>query len=376
MVSAGDDTPPYALLGAGVTGEDLHSAVSRSGYPFQAVVADRLRSKLSEKAHHPSIQEEWSYIDADTGQARSIDILARIPLGDRDDRHGRYPRLNLVVECKQSELPYVFFLREDPPQNLRLMRMSCSKNSLMSLMHVDEKEGQAVPYSMPLHDVFSVFDYPFFDADMPWAISISKMMRKPKLELSGEESYRAITLPLLKAVDYLESIAQGGSYKRSGFEINCCLAVIRAPLIGVTVHEEVPHLLSFPWFRVTHLEPVGDEGEAFSTDVRYFDVVHESFLNEYLSILMDSMNPLAERMVDHFDEIVSGKGLCTGRGEDVWPSLRPMPDDLSESMKDPNYMIHRALQGISITPPAEKPSIGDIAWFRYSSDSESPWVSE
>ncbi|MFF0489644.1 hypothetical protein ACFYTQ_11555 [Nocardia sp. NPDC004068] len=325
-----NETPGYAQLAAGLTSEDLLDAVVQSGYPFQAVVADRLRSVLEEFSWHSKIQEEWTYIDSESGQARAVDILARIHLGPKGgDRRIPRPAVNLIVECKQSELPFVFFIRESPPDGVRLLRIPGSKNSTIRLYDVSGVRSPSFSFHMPVHDVFHAYEFPFFSLPIPWAISLSKMVRKPKPALTGEESYRSLTLPLLKAASHLESVSASGTSGPSASKsdaplfITICLAVLRAPMVGVLLRNEKPYLLSFPWFRVTYLEPTDGAGpDSLSTSVRYYDVVHEDFLKDYLTVMMKSMNPLAERMKGHFKEVFEGVGESSDPDR-AWETLRP-----------------------------------------------------
>lgn len=97
------------MLGAGITEPDLASAIQHSGYPLQTVIANSLRSSFT-------VQDEWGYIDRDTKELRTVDIFAQRSLYDI---HGEQPRvrpiLNLLIECKQSDLPYVFLLSPNQP---------------------------------------------------------------------------------------------------------------------------------------------------------------------------------------------------------------------------------------------------------------------
>lgn len=106
--------PEYAELKAGVMGKDILEAINKSGYPFQAEVSDLIRSAIN----NVHIQEEWAYIDSGSGVARALDIYAEAPLWDTETaRHNEaaiHPYLSLLIECKQSDLPYILFLRTNP----------------------------------------------------------------------------------------------------------------------------------------------------------------------------------------------------------------------------------------------------------------------
>jgi hypothetical protein len=102
--------PNTNKLPAGIAEADVHSAITKSGYPLQNIVAD-----YCEKAGFRAI-EEWSYLDKDAEQLRTIDVKAEKPLFNYQKESGAKirPSLVLLIECKQSELPYVFFLSRHP----------------------------------------------------------------------------------------------------------------------------------------------------------------------------------------------------------------------------------------------------------------------
>jgi hypothetical protein len=58
------------------------------------------------------VRPESAFIDQDSGELRTIDLETEAALWDlkAGDQPSVRPVLNLLVECKQSELPYVFFL--------------------------------------------------------------------------------------------------------------------------------------------------------------------------------------------------------------------------------------------------------------------------
>jgi hypothetical protein len=72
-----------------------------SGYPLQAVVAEKLMDAGFK------VVEEWGFIDKDTKEQRSLDILAFKKL--RNDKDTVIPSLTLLIECKRTIHPFVFF---------------------------------------------------------------------------------------------------------------------------------------------------------------------------------------------------------------------------------------------------------------------------
>ena len=96
--------PAGNKLSPGTDADQVLSAVRKSGYPLQTRVANLLRTDFH-------LQEEWSYLDPDTRTLRTLDIVAENYFYDLETngQPRTRPMLSLLIECKQSDLPYVFF---------------------------------------------------------------------------------------------------------------------------------------------------------------------------------------------------------------------------------------------------------------------------
>jgi hypothetical protein len=68
-VNSAKDNPIANTLGSAITDAMVEQAIRASGYPLQLIVAQTLSKNFS-------LQEEWSFVDPDTGAARTIDLLA------------------------------------------------------------------------------------------------------------------------------------------------------------------------------------------------------------------------------------------------------------------------------------------------------------
>lgn len=95
--------PVRNALHDGLPLEDLKQLVRHSGYPLQAAVAKAMQE-------HFNVTEEWGYPDRNTQEHRSLDVYGFKILPEQS-RNGRPVRtyVVLLVECKQSVLPYFFF---------------------------------------------------------------------------------------------------------------------------------------------------------------------------------------------------------------------------------------------------------------------------
>jgi hypothetical protein len=330
--------------------EELKDAISRSGYPFQATTAASLRRRLAEYFNDVSIQEEWEYVDSETQQARSVDILADVGALNFDQRVYKSPtmpifcRLNLVIECKQSENPYIFFLRDAPPEGAPFFpeMLGPVKDTVKVFERSEEGEISDRAAILGVRDLLGFYEFDFVLPPLPYAVSLAKALRsKSKVEITGEETYRALTYPLLKAVDHLKATVQSGPQSRLQERFIVPLAVVRAPMIGSIFSQEgEQRLISLPWVRVSRLEPVRDveDGKRSGTLVRYYDVVHESYLDTYIGALAEAVTKISRRIMEHSDELRSGAGSSKTFVQ-PYRSLEALPDDFRENgEKLPTYL--------------------------------------
>ncbi|QNP75085.1 hypothetical protein IAG44_40550 [Streptomyces roseirectus] len=344
-----ENVPEFAQLNNGMKPEDLKDAISRSGYPFQAITAASLRSLLAKYFNDVSIQEEWEYIDSETQQARSVDILADMGTLDFDQRVYKSPamplfcRLNLVIECKQSENPYIFFLRDAPPEGAPSFpeMIGPVKGAVKVFERTEEGEISDRAAILSVRDLLGFYEFDFVLPPLPYAVSLAKALRsKSKVEVTGEETYRALTYPLLKAVDHLKATVQSGP-QPSQERFIVPIAVVRAPMVGsIFSPEGEQRLISLPWVRVSRLEPVRNaaDGKSAGTLVRYYDVVHESYLDTYMGALAAAIINISKRIMEHPDELRSGAGSSRSFVQ-PYRSLEVLPEDFRESSeKLPTYM--------------------------------------
>ncbi|MFJ9771986.1 hypothetical protein ACIRVF_12175 [Kitasatospora sp. NPDC101157] len=348
---------PFAELFAGVTGADIQEAIQKSGYPLQASVADALRTKLAEHDQQAAIQEEWAFVDPETQQARSIDIFADLPMYKFETEANRpkvLPYLTLLMECKQSELPYVFFLRGDSPGAGSVFpEISGIQNESIRVFSKGDEYPPEFSYEMSIHDVLGAYDLDFLDSPTFYAISAAKAVRRggSKLELTGEDAYRAITLPLLKAADHVRLLsAPKISDDATLLRFIVCVAVVKAPMIGSFLHDGKSRLLSLPWVRSSRLEPITETSKKarLTSIVRHYDIIHESFLPAYLDRLIPDMREISKRVVNIGEVIVDGYGMA-GDADETYMDIEPLPSDRHQHLKGrPFGAIRRGSGGLGM----------------------------
>jgi hypothetical protein len=170
----------------------MTDAVRRSGYPLQLRVATQLMPTFS-------VAEEWAYIDRDAQKARSLDVWAYLSLVT-ETKSAYHPELVLLVECKRSDLPFVFFAAAKP-------RLSADYPGLFGFRRTkfDLLSANQITEVFP-GEFLALREFPFVSEGPPVSRAFARAGRNGKdldlakdLELSGEVPFRSVVLPLTSA---------------------------------------------------------------------------------------------------------------------------------------------------------------------------------
>ena len=271
--------PAGNQLGAGLTEDQIRDAVAKSGYPLQTIVGDLLRSKVVAEDANFQVQEEWSYVDRDTKELRAVDLLADLRLYDWKLHPRVRPHLNLLIECKQSALPFIFFETSRTPWLTNFPTIAGLAKDKIVLTSDDDPSSwiYTVPHALSL-------DKEPFQTALRTCHTLSKCVRKGSaIELSGSEAYNGLILPLVKAVQHFVR-SQSPVDTRWYFDCHATLAVaiLDAPMVSVGAGQMGPNLTAVPWVRVVRHE-YEEEAERFERDQLWVvDVVHREFVSAYL----------------------------------------------------------------------------------------------
>ena len=313
------DNPTSNQLGPGLTEDQLRVAVERSGFPLQTIVGNLLRSKPDANEEKFCVQDEWSFVDRDTKELRTIDLLAELRLHGWDPQPRVRPHLNLLIECKQSPLPYVFFQTRVAPSLLDFPTVAGLRKDKIVIASDDDPST----WTFPVIHVLDLNVHPFQTAPV-FCHTFSKCVRKgAEIELSGSEAYNGLVLPLVKALQHFvraESPANTAWY--SDYHLMMGIAVVDAPMVGVTVKATGPSLVALPWVRVLRHE-YEEEAEHWDREhLRLLDVVHKDYLQTYLDAhLMPFATCFAERVLRHTTELATGLAFIPGMGVNSWNPL-------------------------------------------------------
>lgn len=307
--------PKTNTLGQGIEQEKLEKAIASSGYPLQIVVANLLSSNFY-------VQNEWSFTDADSKETRTIDLFAEKHLYDFNGPQPRVrPSLNLIIECKQSELPHVFFLSHNTPRVPQFPVFAGLASDEIVITSDDDPSS----WHFSVLDTLELHNHPFLITNPEFSSTFSKCVRKGKgLELSGSQPYQGLVFPIIKAVSHFKKIETPPS---TAMYFDCHLTigigVLDSPMIGVRVNEAGHETILLPWVRVLrHQTPEKGEGKQHRINTFAIDVIHKDFLQTYISdYLMPFAEYFSELTLKHQEVLASNKGFVSGMGKNCWTDI-------------------------------------------------------
>ena len=299
--------PKENKLPPGVALSDIDDSVTKSGYPLQLVISELLRSAFS-------LQHEWSFIDQETKKVRNMDILASKYLWDFTNYETRVrPELNLIIECKQSELPYVFFITPTNPTGTMTPDI-CGLNS--NEIEIDTDDDLST-WTYPITEAINLNKHDFISKVIP-CITFSKSVRTSKgIELSGSNAYNSIIHPLIKAIDYYKELKKPSSTEVY-FDCHYVqgIGVLDAPMICSRTVGEYNKIFFSPWVRLYRNLPIEKKNSFQTPKLCAIDIVHKNFFHEYIKIhLIPYAEYFSKQIIKHSQIIAENKAFVKGRGK-------------------------------------------------------------
>lgn len=308
--------PTRNQLPQGIKVDELITALELSGYPLQGVVASKLKDAFG-------ITEEWGYIDSDSKEHRSLDLFAYHSLSE-DASGSVKPSMALLIECKRSRHPYIFFQGVvDRPIDHFPSVAGLARGSI----EIHDRSNNSFR-EVPGASVLGLDTHPFVNPGPPRCAAFSNAIPKgDKVDLSGAEPFNKIVLPLAKAHDHAYQMYKPPSEKPTVLfpTMLICLCVMDAPMILVESPEQAGDPLMAPWVRIVRHEAVDGSRDRGRYKFYTIDAVHMDFLDEYLNgNLLPFADVFKQRAIEA-EEILFRGGEVENLNAWDWRQIRSRP---------------------------------------------------
>ena len=314
-MKASSNNPKTNQLGSGLKEKQILDAIKKSGYPLQKEIANLSRRRFF-------VTEEWTYNDPDSQELRAIDMLATMNFTKPNEYTSKlrlYPNLALIIECKKSDLPYIFFLCPKPLMIPNFPIFAGLKTDIMQITTNDS----ASSWQTRIVEALSLSNHQFFQKSECCNLFAKCVRTGKKIKFSGTESFHGIILPTLKAMRQLKiALAPKPTTAFFHFHMIIGIGVIDAPMIAVEASGESPNLTFMPWIRVIRHEM--GERPMFTHSERLFaiEIVHKDFFQEYLDKhLLPFAEEFSKLAKKHQKVLTSGQGFAKDMNKYNWHNL-------------------------------------------------------
>jgi hypothetical protein len=304
--------PPDNRIPPGIKEEALTRAITLSGFPLQGRVAHILSKEFD-------VLEEWGYVDEEKRQHRSLDIHATRKLGVSGEIA---PAVSLLLECKRSSAPYIFFRTSGKIQTIGYPVITGLFNKDLKVEAADRSSRDARP-----EELFGMADVLISGEDPPICSAFTKAVpRGKRIELSGSDPYNRVILPLAKAQNFLQrSLALRQRQEHIFPTIVLPIAVIDAPLLLVESPDDAADPLLVPWVRVLRREAGNDPDARFKLRSYAIDVIHASYLQRHISEHVLPWVTEFARRAEKIQDILRHGALAPRLFGWKWDELKPRP---------------------------------------------------
>lgn len=303
-------------LPAGISEQALVEAIAYSGYPLQGVIARALLPEFD-------VLEEWGYIDRDTQEHRALDIFAYKALTDTF-RQNVQPRLVLLVECKRSRHPYVFFKAATERWVPNFPRLAGIPRGYVPISDPASRRSQDADPAK----VLGIDELEFIRPGPPRCAAFSKAQPSgKKVEMSGTDPFQNLILPLTKATSHAAGLfGPGERPERIQPTLILSISVLDAPLILVDEPGSSIDPMLTPWVRVVRQEANPNRKTSEPWYRHYVvDVVHASYFNEFIAQhLMPFAREFSDRAIKQ-GPILLTRGIVDNLDNWTWDQVRLNP---------------------------------------------------
>jgi hypothetical protein len=170
-----------------------------------------------------------------------------------------------------------------------------------------------------------LYNLPFLSEPTVCASFSQATLNGKKVVLSGEEPFKNIVLPLVKALQYKISIDQSLTrFVIPHPTLVLCACVVDAPMLLVEAPKKATDPILSPWVRVMRFQAKPDPTRGTH---EYFgiDFVHIDAVEQYIS---SSLGPFAtefSRRATRLEEVWKNGGIVDTMDSVQWDQIQPRP---------------------------------------------------
>lgn len=276
------ENPLSNRLPKGLEETSFIEAIEGSGYPLQGIVSEKLQDQFH-------VTEEWGYIDDETKEHRSLDLFAYRKLSE-NSKSPVQTSLVLLIECKKSFHPYVFFQDVTTRQ---IPRFPPVVGVPRGHVPIHDKSGHRMSEIHPSRAI-GLDKHPFVELGPPKCAAFSKAVPKgKKVELFGSDPFNSVILPLVKALRHASCIYKLHEQKPKQIfpVLILCLSVMDAPMVLVESPRAASEPVLSPWVRVVRQEANPKDRDYLPFRYYAVDVLHVDSLD---AVLVKHILPFAQ----------------------------------------------------------------------------------
>ena len=266
-----------------------------SGYPYELEIVRRVETY---KKYGYWLEPNYSFEDHDTGEARELDFHATgaesISL-----KRSEFSFIVILGSCKANKNPYVFFTRELPFPGVTLNSDVPIAGSPLEI-YGENDESEAIEWYFQLHNFLHIAKMKIVSSQF-----CELVWENTKWEVQSEAIFKNTFIPLIKAMsreidEYNKAYIPNKEELSTDYQVYYPLLVLRGPMFEYHMPPSGPAQLR----DTKHILFIRHYTSRTVKCCYAIDVIHESYLEQYLGLIEKELNKFANLVRRHRKPIV------------------------------------------------------------------------
>lgn len=269
---------------------------NKSGYPFELDIVRRIET---DDDYTYFVEPNYSFEDQDTGKARELDFHAieAIPISTK---RSEYIFAVILGSCKDNKNPYVFFTRKMPLPGITL-NLDVPIAGYPLEIYVKDNEKEDIQWYFRLDELLHIIETDIISSQFCEVVK-----KSGGWNIGAETLFNDVLVPLIKVLskeieEYNEEHKPDPNEIVPDYQIFYPLLILKGPMLeyhltleGSSELKETKHVI------------VVKPYESKTVKGRFaIDVIHESYLKQYLDLIDKETNKFVNRIRRHRNTIVN-----------------------------------------------------------------------